>query len=148
MKKLIRVSVLALALICTSIIVAQDCPEPTPENYKKVTSSAFVKDFEDCPVIIEATYYKEGYAKGYRKPKKLNNMYFFQTLSDDGVPSVNPLSQDETGDFIVVDKAMADEAIELKRGDRIRLTGTTYQQNYLGQKLHVFFIATGLEKIE
>lgn len=147
MKKLIRIFVLTLAFISTSIIVAQDCPEPKPENYKKVTSSAFVKDFEDCPVIIEGTYYKEGYAKGYRQPKKLNKMYFFQTLSDDGVPSVNPLSKDETGDFIVVDKQMAVQAIELKRGDKVRLTGTTYQQNYLGQKLHVFFIATNIEKL-
>jgi len=142
-----KIQILAIALVFTSLALGQDCPEPTLQNYKKVTSSAFVNDYKDCPVIIEAVYFKEGYAKGYRKPKKIGKMYFFQTLSDDGTPEINPLSKDETGDFIVVSKELAEKAIELKGGDKVRLTGTTYQQNYLGQKLHVFFIATNIEKL-
>ena len=142
-----KTSIFLLALIFSPIVFGQNCPEPKLENYKKVISSAFANDYKDCPVIIEGTYFKDGYAKGYRKPNKLNKMYFFQCLSEDGNPSINPLSKDETGDFFVIEKDLADKAIDLTEGDKVRFTGTTFEQNFFGQKLYIFFIVTDLEKI-
>jgi hypothetical protein len=53
-----------------------DCAEAKQGIYKKVMSSAFAKDFEKCPVIINCEYFTEGYLKGWRKPNKLKKNVF------------------------------------------------------------------------
>lgn len=109
-------------------------------------SSAFSKDYEKCPVIITVEYFGEGYLKNYRKPSKIKNMYFFQCVNvgDNGKPA--PMTNEMSGDFFVIDKTKANDVIELKKGDRIKLTGTTFTQNFWGTELSVFFIVTKVEK--
>jgi hypothetical protein len=144
MKKTI---LLALVFVFNfGMIHGQDCPEPTKENYKKVTSSAFAKDYEKCPVIIEAEYFGEGYLNGYRKPKKLKDMYFFQCTAIGGEGTKQAFQNEVTGEFFVIDKSIADLVLELKKGDKIELTGTTFTQNYVGTTLNSFFIVTAVKK--
>ncbi|QLG46393.1 hypothetical protein [Costertonia aggregata] len=139
---------LTLCLLTACSIFSQDCPEPKTENYKKVMSSAFAKDYKDCPVTIEGVYFKEGYANGYRKPKKVKKMYFFQCTNSDGNNNSNALTNEESGDFFVIEKDKADTVIEFQKGDKLKITGTTFIQNYFGMELSVFFIVSDIEKIE
>ncbi|TAG52531.1 MAG: hypothetical protein EAZ27_12165 [Cytophagales bacterium] len=124
------------------------CPEAKEESYKKVMSSAFAKDYEKCPVIITAEYFGEGYLKNYRKPSKIKKMYFFQcvNIGDNGNPA--PLTNEISGDFFVIDKTKASEVLDLKKGNKLKLTGTTFTQNYMGIELSVFFIVTKVEIIQ
>ena len=123
------------------------CPEPKEENYKKVMSSSFAKDYEKCPVVIITEYFGEGYLKNYRKPSKLKNMYFFQcvNIGENGKPA--PVTNEVSGDFFVIDKSKVNDVIELKKGDKVKLTGTTFTQNFWGTELSVFFIVSKVEKI-
>mgnify|MGYP003611953891 CR=1 FL=1 len=124
-----------------------NCNEAKEETYKKVMSSAFAKDFEKCPVIINCEYFTEGYLNGWRKPNKLKKMYFFQCvdLGEKGKPA--PLSNEMSGDFFVIDKEKADEVLKLKKGDKIRLTGKTFTQNFYGTEINTFFIVEKVEKL-
>lgn len=134
-------------LISTNTLIAQNCPEPKEENYKKVMSSAFANDFKDCPVIIKAEYLKDGFMTGWRKPSKINKMYFFQCVADGESPKSAPLTNETIGDFFVVDKKNVDVVLSLKKGDKIKATGKTFTQNYFGMNLHTFFIVEKIEKI-
>lgn len=122
-----------------------NCTEAKVETYKKVMSSAFAKDYEKCPVIIECEYFTEGYLNGWRKPSKLKKMYFFQCvgIGDKGKPA--PMTNEMSGDFFVIEKDKVNEVINLKKGDKIRLTGKTFVQNYFGTEINTFFI---VEKVE
>lgn len=145
MKNLILIISLAFA---TEFCYAQtDCPPAKEEKYRKVMSSAFAKDFESCPVIITAEYFGEGYMKNYIKPSKLKNMYFFQCINigDNGKPM--PLSNELSGDFFVIEKDKANEVLDLKKGDKLKLTGNTFTPNYMGTELSSFFIVQKVEKI-
>jgi len=139
---------LALTIITTILYGQTGCPEPKEENYKKVMSSAFAKEYEKCPVIIEAEYFGEGYLKNYRKPSKIQKMYFFQcvNIGDNGKPA--PVTNEISGDFFVIDKSKADKVLDLKKGDKLQLTGTTFTQNFWGTGLSTFFIVSELKKIE
>ena len=143
-------AILLLFAFCLSTIVSfgQDYPEPTNEKYKKVMSSAFAKDYEDCPVTITAEYFKEGYLKGYRKPRKLKKMYFFQCVAEGEEGTSQPFQKGLSGDFFVIDKKMADQVIEFNKGDKLELTGTTFTQNYYGTEVNTFFKVTEIKKVE
>jgi hypothetical protein len=134
-------------LLFTSLLAkAQtECPEPKEENYKKVMSSAFAKDFEKCPVIIVAEYFADGFLKNYRKPSKINKMYFFQCVNVGDSGKSMPFTKDPVGDFFVIDKSNADKVFGFKRGDKLKLTGTTFTQNYWGTELNTYFIVTKIE---
>lgn len=146
MKKTVLLLIAIVFTITTSF--GQDCGEPTKESYKKVTSSAFAKDYEDCPVIIEAEYFGEGYLKGYRKPKKLKKMYFFQCVGVGEEGTKQPFQTGLSGEFFVISKDKADLVLDLKQGDKIELTGTTFTQNYFGTEVNTFFKVTDVKKIE
>lgn len=111
-------------------------------------SSVFAKEFEKCPVTITAEYFKEGYLKGYRKPRKLKKMYFFQCVAEGGEGTSQPFQKGLSGDFFVINKKMADKVIDLKKGDKLELTGTTFTQNYFGTELNIFFIVTEIKVLE
>ncbi|MFN8298115.1 MAG: hypothetical protein U0T75_03345 [Chitinophagales bacterium] len=125
----------------------QNCPEPKEENYKKVMSSAFAEEYKKCPVTIVAEYFGEGYLTNWRKPYKLKDMYFFQCVNvgEQGKPA--PLSNEMAGDFFVIDKAKADLVLNLKKGDKLKLTGVTFVQNYVGVEMSTFFIVDKVQKI-
>lgn len=137
-----RVLMFISLFFITTVTFGQDCFEPTEEKYNKVMSSAFAEEFETCPVIIEAEYLKEGYVKNMRKPRKIKKMYYFQCTSVGGEAKPVGLASDLSGDFFVVDKSMADKVLDLKKGDKLKLTGTTFTQNYFGMELSTFFKVT------
>lgn len=130
-----------------STVNAQDCSEPIMQKYKKVMNSAFAKDYKDCPVIIEAEYLKEGYMKNYRKPKKIKKMYFFQCIAIDGETKSAAITNEKIGDFFVIDKKMADKVIDFEKGQKLKITGTTFTQNYFGTELSTFFKVQKVEKM-
>ena len=140
------VNLLLVVLIATKIYAQAECPEPTEVEYKKVMSSAFAKEYEECPVIINAEYFNDGYLKNYRKPSKLKKMYFFQCISIGGKAKSASLSNEMSGDFFVIDKEQADQVLKLIRGDKIKITGTTFTQKYMGTTLNVFFVVSKIEK--
>ncbi len=143
-----RILLLSLLIFVTSFTFGQDCPEPKEKNYNKVMSPAFAEEFENCPVTIEAEYLKEGYLKNYRKPKKLKKMYFFQCTSVDGDTKPAAGTNEPSGDFFVIDKSLADLVLDLKKGDKIKVTGTTFTQNHFGIELSTFFKVSNVEKVE
>lgn len=145
MRNLFILFILTSLSICS--FAQSNCPEADSVSYKKVMSSAFAKDYEKCPVIITAEYFGEGYLKNYRKPSKLKNMYFFQcvNIGDNGKQA--PITNEVAGDFFVIVKDKANDIIELKKGDKLKLTGTTFTQNYFGTELGTFFIVTKVVKI-
>jgi len=145
MKYLFILIILSFGL---NTINAQDCPELQIESYKKVMSSAFAKDYKDCPVIIEAEYLKGGYLKNYRKPKKLKKMYFFQCISIGGETKTAAITNEVSGDFFVIDKKMADKVLDLKKGQKLKITGKTFVQNYFGTELSAFLIVSDIEIIK
>jgi len=145
MKKLL---ILTLVFFGISTINAKKCPKPTLQKYRKVMSSAFAKEYSSCPVIIEAQYLKEGYLTNMRKPRKLKKMYFFQCTSIGGDTKNAPLTNEPVGDFFVIDKKKADLVLDLKKGQKIRLTGKTFVQKFFGVGLSVFFIVSDIEVIE
>lgn len=72
-------------------------------------------------------------------------MYFFQCVGLGEKGKSVPLSNEMSGDFFVIDKEKADVVLGLKKGDKIRLTGKTFTQNYFGTEVNTFFI---VEKVE
>ena len=145
MKKIIFLSLL---FFFSGTSFGQKCPEPKKEKYKKVMSSAFADEFKKCPVIIDAEYFREGYLKNSRKPRKLKKMYFFQCTAIGGDTKPAGFTNEPSGDFFVIEKKLADSVLELKKGDKLRLTGTTFTQNYFGIELSTFFIVQKVERIE
>jgi len=139
---------IALTGLLNFTFAQNKCPEATEENYKKVMSSAFAKDYEKCPVIIVAEYFGDGYLKNYRKPSKIKNMYFFQCVNVGDNGRQDPATNETSGDFFVIDKSLANEVVDLKKGDKLKLTGTTFTQNYLGTNLNIFFIVNKVEIIQ
>lgn len=127
-------------------VISTDCPKPKMENYRKVLSSAFSEDFEDCPVVIEAEYLKDGYMKNWLKPKELENMFFFQCVKINGNTKKAELTNEEIGEFFVIEKDKADIIFDLQKGDKLYLTGVTHTQIYYGKKLSLFFVVSKIEK--
>ena len=138
---------LSVLLFSINTFSQTDCTEAKEEKYKKVMSSAFAKDFEKCSVIINCEYFTEGYLNGWRKPNKLKKMYFFQCIGSGEKGKTVPMSNEMSGDFFVIDKEKADVVLSLKKGDKIRLTGKTFTQNYFGTEVNTFFIVEKLEKL-
>ena len=145
MKKILLV--LIFAMFSGFLYSQNDCAEPKVESYKKVMNAAFAKEYEKCSVIIEAEYFTDGYLNGWRKPSKLKSMYFFQCVSIGEQGKSAPFSSGNVGDFFVIDKNKADEVMSLKKGDKIKLTGKTFTQNFWGTELSTFFIVEKIEKI-
>jgi hypothetical protein len=145
--------IVALLVFSGTFVAAQskktkvECPEPKEENYKKVTSSAFAEDYEDCPVIIVAEYFKDGFMTGYRKPNKLKNMYFFQCVDVGMEGTKAALTNELTGNLFVIEKELADQVLGLKPGDKIRVTCTTFTQIYYGTEIGNYVIAKKVEKL-
>ncbi len=141
-KKVLLVMVLAL---CVTKSYGQ--VEIKVEDYKKVMSSTFANDYTDKVVSIEAEYFKDGYLKNYRKPKKLKKMYFFQCLNIGDNAKEDSFTKEFCGDFFVIEKELADKVLELQKGDKVRLTGSTFVQNYFGTEMSAFFIVKDVVKL-
>jgi len=82
-------------------------------NYKRVMSTTFVKEYEKCPVIITAEYFKDGYPQNYMRPPKLKKMYFFQCVNIGDSGTAMPVTNEIAGDYFVIDKTQAEDEILL-----------------------------------
>lgn len=137
-----------ILILATNILYSQDCEsEPKNENYKKVMNPVFSENYRNCPVKIKAEFLREGYIRGYRKPKKLKKKVFFQCVADNGIPQETMLPGLTSGNFFVIEKEKSDVIFELKKGDKLEIVGTTFTQNYFGKKLNTFFIVSKINKI-
>jgi hypothetical protein len=148
MKYFISVLILFFQITFSTAQSKSSCPIAKEEKYKKVMSSAFAKDYEKCPVIITAEYFKEGYLKDFRKPSKLKEMYFFQCVNIGDEGTTTPGTNEMAGDFYVIDKDKAEQVLDLKKGDKVKLTGTTYTQKVWGTEVNTFFIVANVEIIK
>jgi hypothetical protein len=139
--------VTAIAILSHFCFGQKKCPEPKEENYKKVMSPASAKDFEKCPVIITAEYFKEGFANNTKKPGKFKSMYVFQCVNpgDNGNPA--PVTNEICGDFFAIDRDNADEVLNLKKGNIIKFTGVTTSQNVWGKEPTTFFLVNKVEQV-
>lgn len=142
-----------LFLMLVSLIItnsfSQDCSKDiSEEQYKKVMNLDFSEDFEKCPVIITAEFFKTGYIQGLKKPNKLKKGVFFQCFSEGESPSNdNPLLAGYVGDFFVINKENSDKVFDSKKGEKIKIKGTTFTHKYFGKKLRVIFIVESIEKL-
>lgn len=132
--------------LSTGIIQAQDCPSPSKEKYIKVLSESFSDQYVECPVTITATFYKQGFMRGYKKPRKQKKMHTFQCLGENKKPSQLAFATEPSGDIFFIDKSKAGETIDLERGDVLELTGTTYIHKYFGLQT-TYFIVQSLKKV-
>lgn len=123
------------------------CPDPVEANYTKVMSSTFVKEYTDCPVIIEAEFFKGDFPKNLVKPSKFRKMYVFQCVGIGNEGQVMPLSNEVVGDFFVISKDQADAVLNLKRGDKVKFTGVTVAHSSLAGAFQVtpYFIVEKME---
>ena len=111
---------LFIAIVFTSSLTfGQDCPEPVKKKYVKVTSIDFAKEYEDCPVIIEAEFFRVGYLPGFKKPNKLRKMFYFQCVEKGEEGRPKGLTKVISGEFFVIEKEKADLIFDLKKGDNI-----------------------------
>ncbi len=126
------------------------CPEPTVENYKRVMSTTFVKEYTQCPVVIEAEFFKDGFPKNLLLPARFKKKYLFQCVNLGDSGSALPLSGEVAGDYFVIDKALADSVLNLKKGDKIRLTGVTFAHSSLAGAFQItpFFLVEKIEVVE
>jgi hypothetical protein len=74
-------------------------------------------------------------------------MYFFQCIGYGEKGKTVPMSNEMSGDFCVIDKEKADVVLSLKMGDKIRLTGKTFTQNYFGTEVNTFLIVEKVKKL-
>lgn len=138
--------ILLAIIFSTPLFSWAQCDQAISLQYKKVMSSAFAKNYEKCPVIIEATFFKTGYIPNYRVPKKLKKMFIFQCIENE-TDSGKDVMGNSIGDFFAIDLEKADLVLDLKRGDRLELSGTTFIHSYYGAQLSTFFVVDSLNTV-
>ncbi len=138
-----------LALICITTINATDCPEPKDAPFKKVMNTAFAEDYQKCPTVIHAQFFSSERPKAWMFPAKVNNLVVFQCVAIGEDPKSMPLSGELTGEFIAIPKDKSDLIFELKKGDKVKITGVTWIEKIgaMGSSAQtVYFMATAIEK--
>jgi hypothetical protein len=126
------------------------CSDPVRATYSRVMNTSFVKEYTKCPVIIEAEFFKNDYPKNLLKPQKFRKKYIFQCVDIGSYGTAAPFSGESIGDFFVIDKQLADMVLKLKKGDKLRITGTTFAHSSLASAFQItpFFIVQKIEIIE
>lgn len=103
---------------------AKQCPEPgTVLPLTKVMNPSFIRDYERCDVVVDATFLKmgnDGYVLGNYDTSQNTT---FQILPPGGAPTQSPLGGVTFGVFAGISKSQSDVLFELKSGDPIRLRG-------------------------
>jgi len=124
------------------------CPDPIEANYNRVMSETFAREFTDCPVIIVGEFFTNGFPRNFVSPRRFRNKHFFQVVSVGETGSAMPLTGEMAGDFFVIDRERADAVLNLRRGDRIRLTGVTdihRPATGAGMVTNIFFVVQKIE---
>lgn len=143
MKSLIRLAVLFAILFFTTN--GTDCPAAKEVPFSKLMNAAFANDYQNCPVITHAEFYSPDRLKVWVYPSKINKQVIFQCINVGSQPKSVPLSGEAAGESIVIDKDKSDIVFNLKKGDKVKLTGVTYVKK-LGAEIEVYFIASSVEK--
>jgi len=136
-----------MSIVCVSIISAQDCPDPVMEDYTKVLNTAFAKDYVKCPVIIEGMFLQCDLVSGYKPPKKLKKMFFFQCYDIEAGPNTS-FGNQQYGDYFAINKDQADKILSFQKGDKLKLTGSTYIYSIMGTVANIFFVVEEVEKVD
>jgi len=143
---------LLLIIAVQSITFAQrgrtPCPDPVEANYNRVMSETFAREYADCPVIIVAEFFANGFPRNFTSPRKFRNKHLFQCVNIGESGSAMPITGEMAGDFFVIDREQAETVLNLKRGDKIRLTGVTDIHRPIGGYgaiTNVFFIVQKVE---
>ena len=120
------------------------CPPPgTSVSLAKAVSDAFVNDYKDCDIAVDATFYKMGNA-GYRLRYDTKANVTFQVLEPGGSPR-SQLGR-SFGIFAGIAKAQSALLFELKEGDAVVLRGAPVRQSVLGTSLGGLFHASSVAK--
>jgi hypothetical protein len=147
MKKVLLFSLCAFGATTLLFAKKQPCTDTVEVSYKRAMSPTFVKEYESCPIIITAQYFKDGFPGSYLKPMKLKKMYFFQCVNIGEEGETVPLTNEVVGNYFVIDKTQADKVMELKRGDKLRITGVTYAYQSMSNAFNVvpYFVVHKIE---
>ena len=128
----------------TATATSSSCPAPgTVVPIKKAMSPSFINDYQDCDIVVEASFYKmgnEGYVLG--KYDTASNTTF-QVLEPGGTPGALGY-----GIFAGIPKASSDILFNLAAGDKITMRGVP--KGYFddtGNLIVAVFHATSVQKV-
>ncbi|WP_289055530.1 hypothetical protein [Carboxylicivirga marina] len=130
-----------LLLISIVFICGSTIAQTAKEDYSKILNIELGKDFEGKTVTIDAEFFGFGMAN-MRKPNKFKVGYMpFRCKEIDGEPLKNGFGG-ETGDFFFIKKKneSANVVKNLKKGDKVTITGEVYINNNLGYKQANFIV--------
>ncbi|WP_430809481.1 MULTISPECIES: hypothetical protein [unclassified Carboxylicivirga] len=133
---------LSIVFVCGSAIAQTEKAE-----YSNVINVELGKDLKGQTVTIDAEFFGFGMA-GMAKPNKFKVGYIpFRCFEIGGEPEKNSFGG-EVGNFFFIKKKndYADEVKNLKKGDKVTITGEVYINNYYGYK-NVNFIVHEITKI-
>ena len=140
-----------MAVVLTVSVNAQrgrtPCPDPVEANYNRVMSETFASEYTQCPVIITAEFFTNGFPRNFISPRRFRNKHIFQCVNIGESGRAMPVTGEMAGDYFVIDRAQAETVINLTRGDRVRLTGVTYIHRSMAGAFipTVFFIVQKIE---
>ena len=121
------------------------CPPPgTVTPLTKAMNDSFIKDYKECDIVVEATFFKMG-NDGYKLGKydtKANTT--FQVLEPGGAPqSQFGMS---FGTFAGTPKSKSAMLFELKQGDPILLRGAPIRYSVFGTRVAAVFHAESVTR--
>lgn len=152
--KIYRVLLISItALVLTSCIstktlkATSTVPAGTEVSYSRVVNPAYATDYLDANVITEVEFYSAG--KANNVATKIPKGYVvFQIIPIGGSPENAPFGGGLIGDYAFLPKGQSDIIFDLKKGDKIRMTGGTRVQKYYLNGIEIIeFIASSVEKI-
>jgi hypothetical protein len=120
------------------------CPPPgTVVPLTKAMSESFIKDYKECDIVVEATFFKMGDdSLTSRYDKKANTI--FQVLEPGGTPQ-SQLGM-IFGTFAGTPKAKSSILFELKQGDLILLRGAPIRPTFMGAAMYPVFQAESVTR--
>jgi len=144
---LIIIAILMSACATTGIRGdSSECPAPgTVVPLKKVVNPSFIRDYQGCDIVVEATFLKmgnEGYMLG-KYDTSANTT--FQVLEPGGAAQAS-LGGMSFGIFAGVPKAQSGVLFDLKQGDSILLRGAPIGYFARGNLVVAVFHATAVTR--
>ena len=132
-------------LVCITTSISAQNAEFKEAIYSKVFNPAFSQDYKKEPVVIIGEFFSPKAWEPYIFPSKVRKYVMFQCVDIGSQTKSDPLSGENRGDLFCIDKENSDIIFTLKKGDKLKITGTTYTYTNFGIN-SVFFIATKIEK--
>lgn len=105
----------------------------------KAMNDAFIKDFEKCDIVVEATFYKMGIENYKPGGYDTKGNATFQVLAHGEKP--HAIFNNSYGTFAGTPKSRSGVLFDLKEGDKIRLRGAPIRYSTFGTKTAAVFHA-------